>query len=282
MQGSSQAYDHNARTDEEAALRFKRFILDETQTLDSTPEADLYRVQLLTRMLDRYDDYTANGALAEAAYAYVLREFSGIRERMRSEGFGEYAQQEQGASVFGLLSEEEAARYIRECDDAAHKRAIGIALCCACVAPLMLITGVDELLTAYAGDVSSLLGICAMFGTIATGVYAIVTAKKPDEAKKIRKGRFSLSAALRKKLTAMKDAAEEKARKKRGRGVALLVACVLPIFLGALMDELWHSWTNDGFAMLGVGGMFAMIGAGVYELITADAEKKSISALLKD
>ena len=91
--------------------------------------------------------------------------------------------------------------------------------------------------------------------------------------------------ALRKKEKTpipKKELAEEKARKKRGRGIALLVASVIPIFLGALMDELWFMWTNDAFAMIGVGIMFVMIGTGVYDLVTAGAQKQAVCELLKE
>ena len=80
----------------------------------------------------------------------------------------------------------------------------------------------------------------------------------------------------------MRDLAKEKARRRKGRGIALLVGCVVPILFGAVLDELWHTWTNDAFAILGVGGMFAMIGAGVYEVTAAGAEKKAVDKLLKD
>ena len=282
MQGNQQACESKPHASEAVSLGFKRFILDETESLMKTPEADLYRVQLLTLMLNRFDDYAANGVQEEAACTYVLREFSDIRERMISEGFGEHETQKRSASAWPQLSEGETAAYISESNAAAHKRAIGVALCCACVAPLMLFAGVETMITGYMGDVSSLLGLCGMFASVAAGVYEIVTAKKPEDQKKIRKRRFSLSAGLRKKLTEMKELLEEKARKKRGRGIVLLVACVLPIFLGAALDELWHTWTNDAFTMIGVGGMFVMIGAGVYDLITAGAQKNAVSDLLKD
>ena len=282
MQGSNQVYERKAHSNEAVALKFKCFILDETKMLANTPEADLYRVQLFAQMLDRYDDYAANGAQADAACTYVLREFANIRERMIKEGFGDCDAHEQRTSGWPQLSEDEAAQYIRDREAEAHNRAIGIGLCSACVAPLMLMTGVDTLMTGYAGDASSLLGLCAMFITIAAGVYEIVTAKKPEDQKKIRKRRFSLSDALRKKLIEMKDLLEEKARKKRGRGIMMLVACVLPIFLGAALDELWNRWTNDAFTMIGVGGMFVMIGAGVYSLLSAGAQKRAIKRLLKE
>ncbi len=281
MQGNNHAYARQHASVEEAALSFKRFILDETAAFEQTPEADLFRVNTLAQMLDRFDDYAENGADTQSAVAYTKREFADLAQRMREEGFEEAGREDKRASRWPVISEEEAAQYLKEANAQEHKRAIGIGLCSACCLPLMLINGLCELLGGYS-DAWPLLGLCGMFGMIAMGVYAIVTAKKPDSENKIKKKRFSLSARLRKKLTAMQEMTKEKARRRRGRGIAMLVACVLPIFLGAALDELWPGWTNDAFAFMGVGGMFAMIGAGVYELVVADREKKAIDKLLKD
>ena len=282
MQGSNQAYAGQQASIEEASLAFKRFILDETAAFESEPQANLFRVNTLAQMLDRFDDYAENGADTQSAITYVRREFSDLPARMREAGFEEAEREGHRSSRWPLISEDEAARYLKEANAQTHKRAIGVGLCSACMLPLLMLCSLETLLYGYAGDVGSLLGLCGMFGMIAMGVYAIVTAQKPDGESKIKKKRFSLSARLRKKLTAMQEMTKEKARRRRGRGIALLVACVLPIFLGAALDELWYTWTNDAFAIMGVGGMFAMIGAGVYELIAADGEKKAIDKLLKD
>ena len=279
MQGNNHAYAQPRASAEDAALAFKRFILDETAAFEQTPEADLFRVNTLAQMLDRFDDYARNGADTPSAVSYVRREYANLADRMREVGFEEAEREGKRAARWPVISEEEAAQYLKEANAQVHKRAIGIGLCSACCLPLMLINGVCELLGGYS-DAWPLLGLCGMFGMIAMGVYAIVTAKKPDSEKKINKKRFSLSARLRRKLTAMQEMTREKARRRRGKGIAMLVACVLPIFLGAALDELFYVY--DAFAIMGVGGMFAMIGAGVYELLVADGEKKAIDRLLKD
>ena len=84
---------------------------------------------------------------------------------------------------------------------------------------------------------------------------------------------------MRKKLRVLRDAIDEKASRRRGKGIAMLVTCVLPIFVGAMLDEMWAA---DFWAILGLAGMFGMIGAGVYELVMAAGEKKSIRELLHE
>ena len=49
-------------------------------------------------------------------------------------------------------------------------------------------------------DVGGMLGCVNMFVMIGMGVYCLVTAKKPENRSRIRSGKFSLSASLRKKL----------------------------------------------------------------------------------
>ena len=51
------------------------------------------------------------------------------------------------------------------------------------------------------------------------------------------------------------------------------------LFAGAALSELWLS---DGWPVLGLAGMFIMIGAGVYELVMADGEKKTMKHLLSE
>ena len=109
---------------------------------------------------------------------------------------------------------------------------------------------------------------------IGMGIYCLVTAKKPKNRDQIRNGRFSLSAALRKKLMKLKELTDEKSRRKKGMGSTLLATCCVPIFIGAALDNLWYT-PNDPFAILGVGAMFLMIGAGVYEVVVAQRREKA-------
>ena len=75
----------------------------------------------------------------------------------------------------------------------------------------------------------------------------------------------------------LREAMEEKARRRRGKGIALLVGCMMPIFVGAAFYELSYS---DFWSIMGVAGMFVMIGAGVYEMVMADGESRTMKKLL--
>ena len=263
---------------EEVELSFKRFILEKTEAFAHEPMEDLYRVNLLGQMLDRYDELQKKGLSADAALQRTLADYADIPAQMRREGFEE-AGAHRAAARWPQMTEDEAADYVKQSNAYAHKIAMGSALCSACVAPIMLMVA---LLSIYnQQDVGGMLGCVNMFVMIGMGVYCLVTAKKPKNREQVRSGRFSLSAALRKKLMARKARADEKARHKKGFGSALLATCVLPIFAGAALDSLWGLYSNP-FAILGVGAMFLMIGAGVYELTAANGEKKPIKDLLKE
>ena len=74
---------------EEVELSFKRYILEKTEDFEREPMADLYRVNLLGQMLDRYDALRDKGMNAEAALQRTQDDFADIPRRMRREGFEE-------------------------------------------------------------------------------------------------------------------------------------------------------------------------------------------------
>ena len=264
------------RMQEDVSLDFKRHILEKSAGFASEPMADLYRVHLLGMMLNRYDELLGRGLSAENSRRRVMDEFADIAARMCEEGF-ETLEEGEPVSRFPRLSEAEAERYIRERDGYMHKTALGIFMCVACLTPLMFLGGISELMVGYATDAANMLGLIGMFGMIGTGVYAMVTAVKPKEEKRIRKGRFALGRKLRAKLEALREAAVSKARRRTGKGVAMIVTSIIPTLVGAMLSEMWFS---DAWPLLGVGGMFLMIAAGVYELVMADGEKKTVRRLL--
>ncbi|MBE5799375.1 MAG: hypothetical protein E7321_05425 [Clostridiales bacterium] len=271
----TQAYQKKEAVSETVSLAFKRHILEKSAGFASEPMADAFRVSLLAQMLDRYDALRAKGVGEQAAMHRTMYEFDDIAAQMRDMGFEEtQAFDEENLSRWPQLSQREAEDYIRARDAYLHKTSLGIMLCSACVTPLMIAAAFSEV---WYSDAFAMLGLMGMFAMIGMGVYAMVTAVKPKNEKKIKKGRFSLSRGLRRMLEQMKDAVEAKSRKRKGIGVALIVTSLIPMFAGAAFSEIWYS---DAFPMMGLAGMFLMIGAGVYELVMADGEKKTIQQLL--
>lgn len=267
---------------EEVELSFKRYILEKTEDFEREPMADLYRVNLLGQMLDRYDALRDKGMNAEAALQQTQDDFADIPRRMRREGFEEL-NAPTSSGRWDQLTEDEAAAYVKQSSNYQHRVAMGAALCSACVAPLMAFTGLMMFISDSMADVGGTLGLVGMFGMIGMGIYCLTTAKRPKNRAKIRNGEFSLSPRLRKKLMMLKEAADEKTRRKRGRGIALLATCVIPIFLGAALDSLGNSqFSNYPLAVIGVAAMFLMIGLGVYDVTAASGEKKPLSELLND
>ena len=244
-------------------LAFKRFILTESADFASEPAADLFRVNLLGRMLDRYDELIGQQVSPQTAQTRVKREFSDIAQMMRDQDFD--------------LAED---GYIQESDSQLHKTALGTAMCSACVLPLMIGAAFGEMTGSWRGEeFFSLIGLVGMFAMIGLGIFTMTTAAKPKKHETVKKGRYSLSSSVRKKLQQLRTAVEEKARRRRGKGIALLVACVAPIFVGTALDSLLSIYSSAG-AIFGVAGMFAMIGLGVYEVVVASGEKKTIAKLL--
>ena len=267
---------------EKTTLEFKRHILQQSHAFAEEPAADLYRIQLLGMMLNRYDELREKGMGEIAAENRTKYEFDDIADRMREQGFAEremsdgFDAEEADPSRWPKMSEEEAIRYIHERDTYVHKMALGVLMCVACLTPMMLFTAVSELFW-MAEEFFVMFGLVGLFVMIGMGVYTMVTAVKPKNEKRIKKKRFSLTRGLRSRLAQMREAIDEKARKRRGKGVALCVMSVIPVIIGAMMQEMFYV---DAWTMLGIVGMFAMIAIGVYELVMADGEKTTMKRLL--
>lgn len=262
---------------EETILAFKRHILESSAGFAHEPMADAFRVDLLSKMLDRYDELQEKGMSEFSCRNRVIHEFGDIAVQMCEIGFDEIAGDHEPASRWPQISEDEAMRYIAERDAYVHRTALGIMMCTVCVMPIMIGAALDEF---WYSEVFAMLGLVGMFAMIGMGVYAMVTAAKPKDEKKVKKRRFSLSRKLRQLLEQMKEGVEARARKRKGMGIALIVTSVIPMFIGAALSEI--GWYSDALPILGLAGMFLMIGAGVYELIMADGEKKTIGRLLKN
>ena len=262
---------------EETVMAFKRHILTESAGFASEPHADAFRVNLLSGMLDRYDQFCGQGMTDRLCCEYTIREFAQIAVQMREMGFEEI--EEETTNVrWPLLPEQEAQRYIRERDAYMHRIAFGVFLCTACLVPMMLLTSLGEAFYILE-DFFALFGLVGMFAMIGAGVYSIVTAVKPKGEKQISQGQFSMTRKLRARLEALCESMTQKARKRRGRGVALCVMSLIPTLFAAALSEVFYS---DVPTMLGVAGMFIMIAAGVYELVMAGGEKKTVGLLLKN
>ena len=93
---------------EEVELSFKRYILEKTEAFAHEPMEDLYRVNLLGQMLDRYDELQKKGLSADAALQRTLADYADIPAQMRREGFEEAGTRRTEAR-WPQLTEEEAA-----------------------------------------------------------------------------------------------------------------------------------------------------------------------------
>lgn len=265
---------------EDATLSFKRFILLETSAFEQEPMADLFRVNLLGQMLDRYDELAAHGASGAACAQHVRREFADIADRMRSAGFEEIEfRKGRASSRWRLLTEHEAMEYLEESSAFQHRQSLSIAMFTSCAVPLFVACGFSEMLFGYTSDAASLFGLVGLAGTVGLGVYLLASSAKPKNEKKINSKKFSLTTRLQEKLEQMAVQIENKARRRKGKGIAMIVSSVAPLFLGAGLSEMWGS---DFGTFIGLSGLLLMVAAGVYELVMGDGEKKAIRRLLKD
>lgn len=258
----------------DAELSFKRHILEQSAGFESEPMADLYRINLLGMMLGRYDELLDGGLSGPAAIRRTISEYDDIPSRMRDAGFAEAESDGAYDSVWPQMTEDEADQYIRERGRYLRKCFTGVAMCVACLIPLMLLGALAEM---FSADLFYMLGLMGMFGMIGMGVYSIVMAPKPKDEKRVRSREFSLSSRVRRKLMQLADEAEEKARRKMGKGIALIVMSIMPVLGFAFLADLFQP---DIWPLIGVAGMFAMIAAGVYQLCMSGGERKTMKNLL--
>jgi len=264
------------KTQDAVELTFKRHILEKTSAFASAPQEDLYRVQMLGMMLDRYDELLQSGLTEQNACAHVLDAFDGLALQMQEMGFEELEPGEP-ASGWPPLGDRDVETYLCEQDAYRHRIALGAACFSASLSPVIVTNALTELF-GFGGDAAGFLGVGGFFGMIALGVYLIVTAVRPKDEKRIREGRFSLSKRIRRQVERMSET--KNARGRKGRGVVLIITSLLPVLAGAALDEFLWQLAGEGFSSLGVAGMFLMIAAGVYELVMASGEKKMLKRLL--
>ena len=151
---------------EEIELSFKRYILEKTEAFAHEPMEDVYRVNLLGQMLDRYDELRQKGLSGDAALQRTTADYADIPARMRREGFEE-AGAHRTEARWPQMTEEEAADYVKQSDAYARKIAMGAAL--------------DSVWGLYS-NTFAILGVGAMFLMIGAGVYELTAAngeKKP-------------------------------------------------------------------------------------------------------
>ena len=66
---------------EEIELSFKRYILEKTEAFAHEPMEDVYRVNLLGQMLDRYDELRQKGLSGDAALQRTTADYADIPAR---------------------------------------------------------------------------------------------------------------------------------------------------------------------------------------------------------
>ncbi len=258
---------------EDATHEFKRFILERSRAFESEPRADLYRVNLLSQMLDRYDALREVGTSEALCRQRVRREFEDIPTRMADAGFERAQTAERGRSArFPALSEAETERYIDEEEARAKRIGTGAGLCAACCAPLMAAMGFSMYIS---DDMCAGLGLAGMFAMIGLGVYMFATAPKPKLREQLKRERVPLTDRARR---AVEDR-RERERKRTAGGIALLVSSIVPFFLCMALGE--GIGGENFFIGVGLAGFFGMIGAGVRELVYASGVKNAIKRLLR-
>ena len=108
---------------EEIELSFKRYILEKTEAFAHEPMEDVYRVNLLGQMLDRYDELRQKGLSGDAALQRTTADYADIPARMRREGFEEAGAHRTEARWPQMTEEEAAASMCSRLPERLHEQA---------------------------------------------------------------------------------------------------------------------------------------------------------------
>jgi len=138
------------KTQDAVELTFKRHILEKTSAFASAPQEDLYRVQMLGMMLDRYDELLQSGLTEQNACAHVLDAFDGLALQMQEMGFEELEPGEP-ASGWPPLGDRDVETYLCEQDAYRHRIALGAACFSASLSPVIVTNALTELF-GFGGD----------------------------------------------------------------------------------------------------------------------------------
>ena len=253
----------------DAELSFKRHILEQSSGFVCEPAADMYRLNLLGMMLTRYDELKDCGLSDLMSLQRTILEYEDIGQRMQEAGFE--PQEEFGEDQ---LTENEAIQYIEERQRFLNKRMQGVAICVASMMPLLVMGMIAEFLFS---DICYLIGLLASVALVGLGVYMIVSVRKPRDEERVRYGAFSLSVRVRRKMEQYAETVKEKAKKRRGIGVLLMVISILPVILSNVLAEMF---LEDAWLLAGVSGMLVMVAIGIYQICMGQGERKTMNNLL--
>ena len=253
----------------DAELSFKRHILEQSSGFVCEPAADMYRLNLLGMMLTRYDELKDSGLSDLMSLQRTILEYEDIGQRMQEAGF-----EPQEEFSEDQLTENEAIQYIEERQRFLNKRMQGVAICVASMMPLFVLGMIAQFLLL---DSCYLIGLLASIVMVGFGIYMIASARRPRDEERVRYGAFSLSTRVRRKMEQYAETVKEKAKKRKGIGVVLMVTSGFPVIVSNVLAEMF---LEDAWLLAGVSGMLVMAAIGVYQICMSQGENKTMKNLL--
>lgn len=238
--------------------------------VQSTPETQDLREELLLNMKDRYDELKSQGRSENEAVGTVISEFGNINELLEELNWRTEYHEETGHEL-PEITMAEALEFL----DIRKKNGafIGIGV-------MLILFGVGFMIwmtEVFQGDLSEMLGLVGMFLAIAVAVGLFITAGMAlSRNSKQLNDRF-ITGKIKREVQRRKDEFQRSFTVCLVVGVALCILSIVPILVAEGFSDSAH---YNFFEMSGVSAMMFLIGLGVFLLVYGGVTMGSFSSML--
>lgn len=249
------------------------------QAWPETGEVLEVKNELLTHMVDKYNELKAQGKSENEAVGIVISEFGNIDELMKEIGVDKNAKEDENADI-PYVGKSEAESYIRMKEKNGKRVGFGVAAILFGVATLILLTGVADYMPGGDDSIAARL-FCVMgmtfllFGVI-VGVVLFIISGTMEEKYKYLDGAFRISDSLRQELEILEEENRSRNMMSVIAGVCLCIFAAFPIIVFSLLLN-----EHDFLMLIALCITIIMVAAAVYIFISFGARKEAYEKLLQ-
>lgn len=238
--------------------------------VQSTPEMQQLREELLLNMEDRYEELKAQGKSENEAIGTVIAEFGNIDELLEELNWRKEYHEETGQEL-PEITMGEALEFL----DIRRKNGayIGIG-----VMLILFGLGFTVLVTeTFRSSFAEMLGLTGLFLAIAIAVGLFISAGMAMSRNNKQLDDRFISGKIKREIQSRKDAFQRSFTICLTIGIGLCILSVVPIFI---TDGLAAFTQGEFFEATGIGLMMFLIGTGVFLIIYGGVTMGSFSSML--
>lgn len=189
-----------------------------------------------------------------------------------------FAEPEVTANGLRLLDEGEINRYLENRRQCAPRIALGVALCVACPAPLILLQGfvADNAWRVIGENTAVALGVTALLAilAVATAIF-ITTGFRMSKYDYVEKERYALSAYSREAIERLQQDFTPQYRQGIVHGVMLCILSALPVTAAGILNM------GELLTLMGAAAVLVIVALGVFLFVRDGMIMDSFKHILK-